>query len=83
MKEHTCLQTVCVKYPNSQLGRLPEYGAFPMALHPNPKSVLLAANDYVAMLKLGQVNDPVFSTLPMTHKTQLCGAIYNQHLKQV
>lgn len=82
-KEHTCLQTVCVKFPNSQLGRLPEYGAFPMALHSNPKSVLITANDYIAMLKLGQVNDPVFSSLPMTHKTQLCGAIYNQYLKQV
>lgn len=82
VKEHVCLQTVTIKYPSSLLGRLPEYGPFSMHLQKSPNSLVLAANDYLAMLKIGESGAPV-SLIPTTHLTQLCCAIYNPFFKQV
>ena len=82
VKEHVCLQTVTVKYPSSLLGRMPEYGPFSMHLQRSPNCLLLAANDYIAQIKVGESGAPV-SLVPTTHLTQLCCAIYNPFFKQV
>ncbi|XP_041364011.1 WD repeat-containing protein on Y chromosome-like isoform X2 [Gigantopelta aegis] len=82
-REHTCLQTVVLKFPSSIHGHIPEHGQFPLHLQPAPHSALLiTCNDYLGMLKLGQVSQSV-SQRPTTHDTQLCSAIYNQFFKQV
>jgi hypothetical protein len=84
IKEQTCLQTVFIKFPISStvMGRLPEFGPFSMHLQTCPKVLLLAANDHVALLKLGRVNQAT-SSHPTTHATQLCSAVYNPLFKQV
>ncbi len=88
--DHTCVQTVLVPFPTSLHGRLPEHGPFSLHLQtPNPSShqaphhaLLLTANDYIALLKVGSDNDNVASA-PTTHSTQLSAAIYNPFFKQV
>ncbi|XP_048248360.1 WD repeat-containing protein on Y chromosome-like isoform X1 [Haliotis rufescens] len=83
IREHTCLQTVQLKFPSSIHGRMPEHGQFPLHLQGAPHSaVLVTSNDYIGMLKLGQVAAPQ-SVMPTTHDTQLCCAIYNHFFKQV
>ncbi|XP_064637087.1 WD repeat-containing protein on Y chromosome-like isoform X2 [Lineus longissimus] len=83
VKEHSCLQTVTLKFPSSFTGRLPEHGFFPCRLQPPPQNAfIVGSNDYLAMLKCGQVRE-VVSFLPTTHTTQLCCAIYNTYFKQV
>ena len=81
MKEQVCIQTVVLKFPANFLDRLPEYGSFPMHLQASPKALLIAANDHIALLKLGPVNK--LSSQLCTHAAQLCGAIYNPHFSQV
>ena len=79
-----CIQTIVVKFPSSLTGRMPEHGQFPMHLsaQSNHNALLIGSNDYVAMLKLGEVNTAT-SSMPTTHNSQLCCAIYNTYLKQV
>ncbi|KAK7469672.1 hypothetical protein BaRGS_00036301, partial [Batillaria attramentaria] len=84
IKEHTCLQTVILKFPSSLHARMPEHGQFPLHLQPSPHDALLVTcNDYVGMLKLGRVEPPSGNTMALTHDTQLCSAIYNSFFKQV
>lgn len=83
VKDQTCLQTIGIKFPTSLLGRMPEYGFFAMHLQLSPgNSLLVAANDYIAQLKLGATG-PVKISSPTTHLTQLCCALYNPLFKTV
>ncbi|XP_069124684.1 cilia- and flagella-associated protein 337-like isoform X2 [Argopecten irradians] len=83
IREHTCLQTVVLKFPSSIHGRMPEHGQFPMHLQLSPQDALIVTcNDYIGMLKLGQTHLPKQQSVS-THDTQLCSAIYNQLFKQV
>ncbi|XP_033741857.1 WD repeat-containing protein on Y chromosome-like isoform X2 [Pecten maximus] len=83
IREHTCLQTVVLKFPSSIHGRMPEHGQFPMHLQLSPQDALIVTcNDYLGMLKLGQTHLPKQQSVT-THDTQLCSAIYNQLFKQV
>ena len=68
----------------SLLGRMPEYGPFSMHLElKSPgRAVLIAANDYIAMCKLGTMNTQA-SLAPTTHLTPLSAAIYNPVFKTV
>lgn len=83
IKEHSCLQTVVLKFPSSIHGRMPEHGTFPMHMQPAPHNALLVTcNDYIGMLKLGHTSQPK-NLDAVTHDSQLCGAIYNKTFKQV
>ncbi|XP_062601746.1 WD repeat-containing protein on Y chromosome-like isoform X1 [Saccostrea cucullata] len=83
IKEHSCLQTVVLKFPSSIHGRMPEHGTFPMHMQPAPHNALLVTcNDYIGMLKLGNISQPK-NLDAVTHDSQLCGAIYNKTFKQI
>ncbi|XP_048762594.2 WD repeat-containing protein on Y chromosome-like isoform X3 [Ostrea edulis] len=83
IKEHSCLQTVVLKFPSSIHGRMPEHGTFPIHMQPAPhNAVLVTCNDYLGMLKLGHTSQPK-NLDAVTHDSQLCGAIYNKTFKQV
>ncbi|KAK3091715.1 hypothetical protein FSP39_022107 [Pinctada imbricata] len=83
IKEHTCLQTIVLKFPSSIHGRMPEHGQFPMHLQPSPHDTLLVTcNDHVGMLKLGHTSQPKMLEA-VTHDTQLCSAIYNKLFNQI
>ncbi|CAH1274614.1 EFCAB8 [Branchiostoma lanceolatum] len=81
VKDHSCLQTVVLKFPCLVNGRIPEYGAFPLCLVLSKNTLLLTCQDYIGQLKLGVKK--VKSTLPTTHNAPLCTAIYNPHYHQV
>lgn len=84
IKDQTCLQSVFIKFPISSgaMGRLPEFGPFSMHLHQPSKTVLVTANDYIAMLKLGQSN-VVNSNQVITHESSLSNVVYNPLFDQV
>ncbi|XP_013420475.1 WD repeat-containing protein on Y chromosome isoform X3 [Lingula anatina] len=83
LKEHTCLQTVVMKFPSTVHGRIPEHGPFPLRLqHPPHHALVVSCNDYIGVLRLGQSYNER-TNYPTTHKTQLCCAIYNTFYKQV
>ncbi|GFO38221.1 WD repeat-containing protein on y chromosome-like isoform x1 [Plakobranchus ocellatus] len=83
-KEHTCLQTIILKFPSSIHGRMPEHGQFPVHLQDGKNSAfIVTCNDYIGCLRLGRVEEKEDSSLEVTHTTQLCSAIYNKFLKQV
>ncbi|XP_035828989.1 WD repeat-containing protein on Y chromosome [Aplysia californica] len=84
VKEHTCLQTIVLKFPSSLHGRMPEHGQFPLLLlqGKSNSALLVTCNDYIGALRLGKVEENT-SHLQVTHDTQLCSAIYNKFLKQV
>ncbi|XP_069460663.1 cilia- and flagella-associated protein 337-like [Ambystoma mexicanum] len=79
---HTCLQTLVLKFPCVQPGRLLEQGDFPFLLVREPLHLLLVSYaDYIGMLKLVQAT-PSAETVT-THDAPLCGALYNDFLHQV
>ncbi|CAH1794020.1 unnamed protein product [Owenia fusiformis] len=83
IKEHTCLQTVQIKFPSSIFGRIPEHGSNPLHLQGGAHNALVAcSSDYISLLKCG-VGKTHKEILPSTHNTQLCCAIYNEFYKQV
>ncbi|GAB1602852.1 WD repeat-containing protein on Y chromosome-like [Argonauta hians] len=84
LKEHTCLQTIAMKFPSSIHGRVPEHGQFPMCLltTANHSCLLVTCNDYIGQLSLGNTTKNPRTT-PITHDSQLCCALYNQFFKQV
>ncbi|XP_077980125.1 cilia- and flagella-associated protein 337-like [Glandiceps talaboti] len=83
IKEHTCLQTVVIKFPCVQNARMPEFGPFSLHLQPLPiNSLVVCCGDYVASLKMGKA-EPKKTKQATTHSTQLCCAMYNSHFKQV
>ncbi|KAI0223371.1 WD repeat-containing protein 49 [Lamellibrachia satsuma] len=82
-KDYTCIQTIFLKFPTNLAGRLPEYGPFAMHLQPPPaNTLLLAANDYIALLRVGPVAPPATDGT-VSHLAQLYGALYNSYYKQV
>ncbi|XP_070580974.1 cilia- and flagella-associated protein 337-like [Ptychodera flava] len=83
IKEHTCLQTVIMKFPCVQNARMPEFGPFSVYLQGQPiNSLVVCCGDYIASLKLGKTA-PKKTKQATTHSTQLCAAMYNSHFKQV
>jgi hypothetical protein len=64
------------------MSRLLEFGPFSMHLHESSKAVLVTANDYIAMVKLGR-STAGNSNHILTHAAQLSGVIYNPLFKQV
>nr|XP_006814776.1 PREDICTED: WD repeat-containing protein on Y chromosome-like [Saccoglossus kowalevskii] len=83
IKEHTCLQTVTIKFPCIQNARMPEFGPFSLHLQPMPvNSLIVCCGDYISSLKMGKA-EPKKTKQATTHATQLCCALYNSHFKQV
>ncbi|KAK3758931.1 hypothetical protein RRG08_016011 [Elysia crispata] len=83
-KEHTCLQTIVLKFPSSIHGRMPEHGQFPVHLQDGKNSAfVVTCNDYIGSLRLGRKEEKDETSMEVTHTTQLCSAIYNKFLKQV
>ena len=84
--EHTCLQTVGLKFPCAVHGPLLEHGPFSLCLPPStrahPGVLLVAAQDYLAHLRLSS-SGPDTSQLATTHQVQLCAAVFNPNYKQV
>ncbi|KAJ1129415.1 hypothetical protein NDU88_007785 [Pleurodeles waltl] len=79
---HTCLQTLVLKFPCVQAGRMLEQGDFPFLLVREPLHVLLVSYaDYIGMLTL--VHSTPGEEVSLTHDAPLCGALYNSLFHQV
>ncbi|KAM3922899.1 cilia- and flagella-associated protein 337-like [Leptodactylus fuscus] len=82
ISSHRCLQTMVLKFPNIQPGRLQEHGSFPFLLTPSPPQRLLVTYaDHIGMLKLAQIA-PNEETLT-THEAPLSALLYNGFFHQV
>ncbi|XP_039256207.2 cilia- and flagella-associated protein 337-like isoform X1 [Styela clava] len=82
IKEHYCIQTITLKIPSVQPGRIPDHGEFPISLFERPHNLMLVScNDCIALLKMGKL-EPA-PEAPTTHKAALCNAIYNDLFHQV
>ncbi|XP_077316835.1 cilia- and flagella-associated protein 337-like isoform X3 [Lithobates pipiens] len=82
ISSHSCLQTLVLKFPCIQPGRIQEQGNFPFLLVPSPSHCLLVAYcDYIAMLRLAQKcsNEEVLAT----HEAPLSAVLYNGFFHQV
>ena len=92
LKEFFCLQTIPVHFPSTLGGKTPSFGLFPMDLYLNksinstetslPGGLVLACNDYLCLMKLGQDNARD-NSLNETHKAPVSCAVYNPKLRQV
>ena len=86
VKDYTCLQTVSLKFPTCLNGHVPDHGPFPLHLQATSGSphncLLVACNDYIADVKLGQNQKPS-DDITRTHKAPLCSAIYNEFFREV
>jgi len=92
LKEFFCLQTIPVRFPSTLGGKTPNFGLFPMDLYLNkltnisesnlPGCLVLACNDYLCLMKLGQDTSKIGS-LTETHPAPISCAVYNLKLKQV
>ncbi|XP_071797033.1 cilia- and flagella-associated protein 337-like isoform X1 [Asterias amurensis] len=80
LKEYSCLQTFQVRFPCLQHLRSPEYGTSCLLLH--QQSLIACCGDHIGTLKLGRT-EFANHKMALTHKTQLCCAIYNSFFKQV
>ncbi|XP_063312164.1 WD repeat-containing protein on Y chromosome-like [Pelobates fuscus] len=79
---HSCLQTLVLKFPCVQPGRIHEQGNFPFLLVPKTTPQLLVSySDYIGMLRLAQA-DPEEDTL-VTHDAPLSSVLYNSFFHQV
>ncbi|KAM4663576.1 cilia- and flagella-associated protein 337-like [Discoglossus pictus] len=82
ISSHTCLQTLVLKFPCVQPGRVQEQGNFPfLMVQPSPHRLLVSYADYIGMLRLAQVDlgkDTLF-----THEAPLSGVLYNTFFHQV
>jgi hypothetical protein len=92
LKEFFCLQTIPVRFPSTLGGKTPNFGLFPMDLYLNkspintelslPGALVLACNDYLCLMKLGQ-DTSRNGSLTETHTAPISCAVYNPKLKQV
>lgn len=92
LKEFFCLQTIPIRFPSTLGGKTPNFGLFPMDLYLNkstnsaesslPGGLVLACNDYLCLMKLGQ-DTSRSGTLTETHSAPISCAVYNPKLKQV
>ncbi|KAM4034908.1 cilia- and flagella-associated protein 337-like [Anomaloglossus baeobatrachus] len=79
---HRCLQTIVLKFPCIQPGRILEHGGFPFLLTPSPPHYLLVAYaDYIGMLTFAQANPSEEDSA--THMAPLSRLVYNDLLHQV
>ncbi|XP_018431164.1 PREDICTED: WD repeat-containing protein on Y chromosome-like, partial [Nanorana parkeri] len=82
ISSHSCLQTLVLKYPCIQPGRIQEQGHFPFLLVPSPSNCLLVSySNYIAMLKLAQINPN--DDIIVTHEAPLSAVLYNGFFHQV
>ena len=92
LKEFFCLQTISIRFPSTLGGKKPSFGLFPMDLYLNksainsettlPGCLVLACNDYLCLMKLGQ-DLSRSGSLTETHASPISCAVYNPKLKQV
>ena len=92
LKELFCLQTIPVRFPTTLGGKTPNFGLFAMDLYLNkssnisemslPGGLVLACNDYLCLMKLGQ-DTSRSGSLTETHRAPISCAVYNPKLKQV
>lgn len=92
MKEYTCLQTIPIRFPSTFGGKTPSFGPFATDLYLNtstlhaetslPGGLVLACNDYMCLMKLGQ-DAAKEGSLTETHSAPVSCAVYNPKLKQV
>uniref|UniRef100_A0A8C5R5F8 EF-hand domain-containing protein n=1 Tax=Leptobrachium leishanense TaxID=445787 RepID=A0A8C5R5F8_9ANUR len=79
---HSCLQTLVLKFPCLQPGRIHEQGNFPFLLVPRtPPQLLVTYSDYVGMLRLAQPD--LHEEALVTHDTPLSAVLYNSFFHQV
>lgn len=91
LKEFVCLQTISIRFPSTLGGKTPSFGPFPMDLYLNtstthvetslPGGLVLACNDYICMMKLGQ-DTARDGSLTETHSSPISCAVYNSRLRQ-
>lgn len=85
LKDHTCLQTIILKFPTSMNGHVPEHGPFPFMLHHGSghnSCLIIACNDYMAELRFG-IHAKQKDNMPITHTAPLCTAVYNPFFEEV
>lgn len=92
LKEFVCLQTISIRFPTTLGGKIPSFGPFPADLYLNaslgqvetslPGGLVLACNDYLCLMKLGQ-ETARDGSLTETHASPVSCAVYNSRLKQV
>jgi hypothetical protein len=92
LKEFFCLQTIPIRFPSTLGGKTPNFGLFAMDLYLNkstintelslPGALVLACNDYLCLMKLGQ-DTSRNGSLTETHTAPISCAVYNPKLKQV
>ncbi|XP_022084992.1 WD repeat-containing protein on Y chromosome-like [Acanthaster planci] len=80
LREYSCLQTYPMRFPCLQHLRSPEYGSSCLILH--RRSLVACCGDYIGTVKLGKT-ELANHSMPLTHKAQLCCALYNSFFKQV
>ncbi|XP_040187600.1 WD repeat-containing protein on Y chromosome-like isoform X2 [Rana temporaria] len=83
ISSHSCLQTLLLKFPCIQPGRIQEQGNFPFLLVPSPPSscLLVSYCDYIAMLRLAQKGSG--EEVLVTHEAPLSSVLYNGFFHQV
>ena len=92
LKEFACLQTISVRFPSTLGGKIPSFGPFPVDLYLNtstlnvettlPGGLVLACNDYLCLMKLGQ-DAARDGSLTETHSAPISCAVYNWKFRQV
>jgi len=81
-----------VRFPSTLGGKVPSFGPFPTDLYLNsstqhvettlPGGLVLACNDYISIMKLGQ-DAAKDGSLTETHSAPISCAVYNSKLRQV
>ncbi|XP_075034068.1 cilia- and flagella-associated protein 337-like [Mixophyes fleayi] len=82
ISSHRCLQTLVLKFPCIQPGRIQEQGSFPFLLvQLPPHRLLLSYSDYIGMLRFAHTdaNEEILAT----HEAPLSGVLYNSFFHQV
>ncbi|KAM8945715.1 LOW QUALITY PROTEIN: cilia- and flagella-associated protein 337-like [Pelodytes ibericus] len=82
ISSYSCLQSMVLKFPCVQSGRIHEQGNFPFLLVTAfPQRLLVSYSDYIGMLKLAQA-DPDEEEL-VTHDAPLSSVLYNSFFHQI
>ncbi|XP_018090989.1 WD repeat-containing protein on Y chromosome isoform X1 [Xenopus laevis] len=82
ISSQTCLQTLVLKFPCVQPGRIQEQGNFPFLLVPtNPSSLLVCYSDYIGILRLAQAE--LMEGTFFTHKAPISCLIYNSFFQLI
>ncbi|XP_053308771.1 WD repeat-containing protein on Y chromosome-like [Spea bombifrons] len=82
ISSHSCLQTLVLKFPCVQPGRIHEQGNFSFLLaSQNPRHLLVSYSDYIGMLRLARADRGEDALV--THDAPLSGVLYNSFFHQV